>query len=81
MPTEKLCSKEMQIWVKAGIEIIKGSSDFTNILGFTSGGTQSATTVEGDTAQLTSLSAVSSSKRFTEGDFTISLTRVKMLRI
>ena len=59
---------------EGSIEIIKGSSDFTNILGFTSGGTQSATTVEGDTAQLTSLSAVSSSKRFTEGDFTISLT-------
>lgn len=59
---------------EGGIEIIKGSSDFTTVLGFTKGGAQSAVTVEGNTAEIISKTAVSASKRFSAGDFTISLT-------
>lgn len=54
------------------IQVIKGSSNFTNVAGFTTGGYQTASTVEGVTASITSTNTVSSSKRFTDGDFIIN---------
>ncbi|MBS4759068.1 MAG: hypothetical protein KHX03_00005, partial [Clostridium sp.] len=54
------------------IQVIKGSSNFTNIAGFTTGGYQTASTVEGVTASITSTNSANSSKRFTDGNFIIN---------
>ena len=56
-----------------GVLVTKGSSDFTNKIGFTSGGYQSATTQYGSQTSIVAPNSVSTSKRFTEGDFIISV--------
>ena len=56
-----------------GILVTKGSSDFTNKIGFTSGGYQTPATEYGSQAVLTSVNQISTSQRFSEGDFTISI--------
>lgn len=55
------------------IEIIKGTSDFTNIAGFTSGGSQTATVVQGSKASITSVNKVDDTTKFTAGDFVINV--------
>ena len=56
-----------------GIEIHKGSSDFTNILGYTTGGEQLIDSTLGKEATIVSDVSISFNKRFTEGTFYIVL--------
>lgn len=56
-----------------GILVSKGSSDFTNKIGFTSGGYQAPATEYGSQSVLTSVNPISTSQKFSEGDFIISI--------
>ena len=56
------------------IQIRKGTSDFTNVLGLTSGGACNADFKDGVTTSLSAKYSASGSQRFTEGDFVIKLT-------
>ena len=54
-----------------GVLVTKGSSDFTNKIGFTSGGYQAPSTIYGSQAVLTSVNPISTSQKFSNGDFII----------
>ena len=54
-----------------GVLVTKGSSDFTNKIGFTSGGYQTPSTIYGSQAVLTSINPISTSQKFSNGDFII----------
>lgn len=56
-----------------GVLVTQGSSDFTNKIGFTSGGYQSAVTQYGSSTSLVSSNSVSTSKRFNAGNFIIGV--------
>ena len=59
---------------EGNFEIIKGTSNFTTVAGFTSGGTQSSSAIRGSKASITSTNSINDSQKFTQGDFTINLT-------
>ncbi len=59
---------------EGNFEIIKGTSNFTTVAGFTTGGTQSSSAIKGSKASITSTNSVNDSQKFTQGDFTINLT-------
>ena len=59
---------------EGNFEIIKGTSNFTTVAGFTSGGTQSSSAIRGSKASITSTNSINDSQKFTQGDFTIRLT-------
>ena len=59
---------------EGNFEIIKGTSNFTTVAGFTSGGTQSSSSIRGCKASITSTNSINDSQKFTQGDFTINLT-------
>ena len=59
---------------EGNFEIIKGTSNFTTVVGFSSGGSQSATVIRGSNSSITSTNYVNNYDTFTQGDFTINLT-------
>ena len=73
--TGKLVIEHNDASTPAIITVQKGTSDFTNIIGFTSGGEQNVETVQGTTAELVSQNTVTNAV-FTSGTFEIQMTDV-----